>query len=112
MRRATDVLAALLLVAAGCAGADPSPQKLYQAFCARCHGESGEGDGKSLQLYPGLDLRRSAMIRSGDREAVRRRIALGEGPMPGFTHRLSPVQIEALVELSLRFSSRDPATIP
>jgi mono/diheme cytochrome c family protein len=112
LRRATVALAAWLSVAAGCAGTDPSPQKLYQAFCARCHGKSGEGDGKSLQLYPGLDLRRSPMIRSGDREAVRRRIAEGEGPMPGFIHRLSPAQIEALVELSLRFSSQDPATIP
>jgi hypothetical protein len=32
--------------------------------------------------------------------------------MPGFIHRLSPAQIEALVELSLRFSFQDPATIP
>ena len=112
MRRAAAALATLLAVAAGCAGTDPPPHKLYRALCARCHGKSGEGDGKSLRLYPGLDLRRSPMIRSGDREAVHRRIAEGKGPMPRFSHRLSPAQIEALVELCLRFSSSDPPTIP
>jgi mono/diheme cytochrome c family protein len=108
LRRSPLVLAAALALAGGCAGSDPSPQRLYQAFCARCHGKSGEGDGKSLRLHPFLDLRRSPMIRRGDREAIRQRIAFGDGPMPGFAHRLNPAQIEALVELTLRFASPNP----
>lgn len=91
---------------AACADRHPAPPRLYRAFCARCHGAAGEGDAKSLRLHPGLDLRRSPMVVSGDRRRIRERIAVGKGPMPGFVHRLSDAEIDALVELTLTFANR------
>ena len=52
-------------------------------------------------LYPGLDLTRSEMIAKGARTVIHRRIAQGYGPMPGFAHRLSPEEIQALVDFCL-----------
>lgn len=98
-------LRALLLVAAvlaGCAHKDLSTPELYATYCARCHGERGEGDPKSLKLYPHADLRASPMARAGDRDAIRRRIAEGYGPMPEFKRRLTPAEVERLVDFTLQ----------
>jgi mono/diheme cytochrome c family protein len=106
-RLVAEFAAALMVVfAAGCADRHPSPPRLYKAFCARCHGVAGEGDARSLRLHPGLDLRSSPMVVGGDRGLIRQRIAAGKGPMPGFAHRLSPAEIDALVELTLTFANR------
>jgi len=42
------------------------------------------------------------MVRRGDRPAVRQRIAEGDGPMPGFSHRLTPQEIERLVDFTFQ----------
>jgi mono/diheme cytochrome c family protein len=95
----------LILALAGCGGKELSPAGHYRAFCERCHGPEGKGDPRSVHLYPGLDLTRSRMVREGDRELVRRRIAEGYGPMPGFAHRLSEKEIEALVDWTFRLAA-------
>lgn len=96
MRRAALLLATLPLLA-GCAKPE-TPPEMYAAYCARCHGEDGKGNPRSMKLYPNLDLVVSPMVRRGDRALVRERIARGYGPMPGFSRRLTPQQIEALVD--------------
>jgi mono/diheme cytochrome c family protein len=93
-------LAAMAL--AGCAPRDLSTPELYRTWCARCHGKEGRGDARYLKRYPYLDLRASPMVLRGDRAAVRQRIAEGEGPMPGFSHRLSPPEIERLVDFTFQ----------
>ena len=95
-------LAALPLLAA-CEGEPEGrdPAALYAHYCARCHGAGGEGDPRNVALYPGLDLTRSEMIAKGARTVIHRRIAQGYGPMPGFAHRLSPEEIQALVDFCL-----------
>ncbi|MGH9361103.1 MAG: c-type cytochrome [Thermoanaerobaculia bacterium] len=94
---------AVLLLLAACEKAPQGrdPEKLYARYCARCHGAEGKGDPRNVALYPGLDLTRSQMIRKRSRGVIHRRIAQGYGPMPGFGHRLSPEEVQALVDFCL-----------
>ncbi len=62
---------------------------VYSDSCARCHGDSREGDGTA----PALDAVRMASL--GD-SPLRFTIAYGKGQMPGFGG-LSQEQIEALI---------------
>jgi mono/diheme cytochrome c family protein len=87
---------------AGCSNRNLTTPQLYRRHCARCHGERGEGNPRGLRLYPHLDFRASPLIRDGDRVAVRHQIADGEGPMPGFARRLTPQQIERLVDFTFQ----------
>lgn len=95
------LLAALPLVA-GCARKTLPTPELYTTYCARCHGRAGDGDPRHLDRYPYLDLHASPMVVKGDRAAVRQRIADGHGPMPGFSHRLAPGEIERLVDFTFQ----------
>jgi len=98
--RTALLLAAALL--AGCARKNLTTPELYAAYCARCHGERGEGKASGLTLYPRLDLLTSPMVRRGDRAAVRQRIQEGSGPMPGFSRRLDPPDVERLVDFTFQ----------
>lgn len=97
-----------LLLAVGCAGKDLSAPDLYERQCARCHGDRGQGVPRGLKLYPRLDLLTSPMVRQGDRAAVRQRIAEGHGRMPGFKRRLTPEEIERLVDFTFQLSQTTP----
>lgn len=92
----------LLLPSLGCARKNQTAPELYETYCARCHGAGGEGDRRSLKLYPKLDLLSSPMVRRGDRAAVRQRIAEGYGPMPGFARRLDRREVERLVDFTFQ----------
>jgi mono/diheme cytochrome c family protein len=98
--RTALLLAAALLL--GCARKSLTTPELYATYCARCHGERGEGKGDSLTLYPRLDLLASPMVRRGDRAAVRQRIREGYGPMPGFARRLDRQEVERLVDFTFQ----------
>lgn len=97
-----------MLLAGGCARGPErrDAASLYAFYCARCHGAEGEGDRRQNERYPGLDLTRSQMVRAGDDATIFRRIAEGRGPMPGFSRRLSPEEIQSLVELTLELQHR------
>ena len=65
---------------------------VYSARCASCHGATGGGgsgpalaDGRLLEAYPDV----------ADQVAV---VTDGRGGMPSFSSRLSPEEIEAVVE--------------
>ena len=98
------LLATALAVLAGCARKHLTTSELYSTYCARCHGDRGrgKGDSEALTLYPHLNLLASPMVRGGDRAAVRRRIREGYGPMPGFARRLTPQELERLVDFTLQ----------
>lgn len=98
-------LAALLL---GACARDRSGPGLYRTSCQRCHGRAAEGPKRPSKLYPNLDLRTSPMVLRGDRDAVRQRIAEGKGPMPAYSRRLTPEEIERLVELTLQIPKLKP----
>jgi len=98
--RTALLLAAALLL--GCARKNLTTPELYATYCARCHGERGEGKGDNLALYPHLNLLTSPMVRRGDRAAVRQRIREGYGPMPGFARRLDRQEVERLVDFTFQ----------
>lgn len=111
MRASSWLLPALLLLplAAGCEDThDRSAPALYKRSCARCHGDHGQG-AKKVKLYPYLNLLASPMMQKGDRTAVRERILKGYGPMPSFRRRLSPQEVERLIDFTLQLSSRRQA---
>ena len=102
----------LLLVVpllAGCGREDRSAPALYKRYCARCHGAQGEGPSRPNKLYPYLTLVASPMIQKKDRAAVRQQIVEGEGPMPSFRRRLTPEEVERLIDFTLGLPSRLPS---
>jgi mono/diheme cytochrome c family protein len=100
------LLPALALLLAGCPSRDRSGPGLYTSYCRRCHGTADEGPKRRLKLYPHLDLRTSPMLLRGDRAAVRQRIVQGDGPMPSFGRRLTPAEVERVVEFTLAIPHR------
>jgi len=95
-----------VLLLAGCGPEDRGAPALYERYCARCHGAQGEGAPHPNTLYPYLRLLASPMIRKGDRAAVREQIVEGEGPMPSFRRRLSPQEVEQMIDFVLGLPSR------
>jgi cytochrome c6 len=92
---------------AGCGPEDRSAPALYKKYCARCHGAEGQGPRRPNKLYPYLSLLASPMVRQGDRAAVRQQIVEGDGgPMPSFRRRLTPEEVEQVVDLILGLPSR------
>ena len=107
-RTALLLLAAALPLLVGCGHKNMTTPELYATYCARCHGERGEGKGDNLALYPHLNLLTSPMVRRGDRAAVRQRIREGYGPMPGFARRLDPPELERLVDFTFQLAKERP----
>ena len=103
------LLAAAVACLAGCGPEDRSAPGLYRFYCQGCHGREGEGRGSARRLkrYPNLNLTTSPLTARADRDAIRRRIAEGEGPMPAFARRLTPEEIESLVDFTLRLRKRE-----
>lgn len=95
-----------LLLLGGCGRKDRSAPALYKKYCARCHGPEGQGPRRPNKLYPYLSLLASPMVRQGDRAAVRQQVVDGEGPMPSFRRRLTPDEVEQIVEFTLKLPSR------
>ena len=100
------LLLLLLPLLGGCGPKDRSAPALYKRYCARCHGAEGQGPKRPNKLYPYLSLLASPMVREGDRAAVRQQVVEGEGPMPSFRRRLTPEEVERLVDFTLKLPSR------
>ena len=97
----------VVLMFGGCGPEDRSAPALYKKYCARCHGEEGQGPRRPNKLYPYLSLLASPMVRQGDRAAVRQQVVEGDGgPMPSFRRRLTPEEVEQVVEFTLGLPSR------
>lgn len=91
---------------AGCGPEDRSAPALYKRYCKRCHGAEGEGPPRPNRMYPYLTLIASPMIQTKDRAAIRQQIVEGEGPMPSFRRRLTPEEVERLIDFTLELPSR------
>ncbi len=102
---ALGLAAALSTTACGGAPSDRTAEQLYPEFCARCHGADGKGDPRNVNLYPGLDLTHSKLVGRDARFLIYRRIAAGYGPMPGFAHRLSQLEIGRLTDYTTKLGS-------
>jgi mono/diheme cytochrome c family protein len=105
-------LSLLLPLALACGGPqeDRTAEKLYPEYCARCHGADGKGDPRNVNLYPNLDLTRSRLTGKGAHFLIYRRIAEGYGPMPGFAHRLSAIEMGRLADYTMKLNPKNAAT--
>ena len=87
---------------------DRSTAGLVRRHCARCHGLDGRGNRRAVARQPGLDLTGSELAARGDRAEIRRWIAEGEGTMPGFREKLTPEELERLVDWSIGLAGGVP----
>lgn len=101
---------ALLLAACGPEIGDREPAALYAEYCAECHGTDGRGDPEKVRRKPGLDLTRADRAAAGARDQVRERIADGHGTMPAFARKLSPEELEGLVDLVMALGEEGEKT--
>lgn len=105
LRGAALVAGVAAVVALGAACGPPtsglSAEELWQRHCVRCHGADGRGPQAQRGLDPGIDLTRSRLVVAHERGALYRRIAYGQGGMPGFAHKLERGDLELLVDYVL-----------
>jgi mono/diheme cytochrome c family protein len=103
-------LAVALIALAGCKPVgDRSTTTLWRAYCARCHGRDGAGAVEAEGVREGLDLTVSRRVALGDRAAIAEHIVVGKGRMPAFGHRLSPAELDRLVDFVLTLAAERPA---
>jgi mono/diheme cytochrome c family protein len=73
-------------------------KSLYSEDCARCHGDSGKGDGSDVAMYKtkpsDLTTPRVAAMKAGE---IFWKITTGRLPMPAYENRLSETQRWQLV---------------
>lgn len=83
-------------------------QDLYRENCAKCHGNTGKGDGpEAWQNYPSpVNLADEDRVKKATDGEIFYEISEGRRPMPGFKKRMSEEQRWDLVNLIRSFSSR------
>ena len=114
------VLAAAILLAAGCGGetkqaAGTAPaaatsavngRQLYTQNCAVCHGVEASGDSPLGSAYPDTDLRDGQWTHGGGKSDIVETITKGlpGTPMRGFQGMLSAEEIEAIADYLISLS--------
>ncbi|HEV8581601.1 MAG TPA: cytochrome c [Thermoanaerobaculia bacterium] len=74
----------------------PSPavlargQRVYQTFCAVCHGETGAGDGPLIPKFPNPPSYTSARLLQMPDGQIFHVITRGSGMMPAYAGQISP----------------------
>ena len=101
----THVVAAPLHLATAVGDARPmgrtmSAESLYMAYCAQCHGPTGDGDGTQQLDRPARSFKEGGFSFGNTTTALYRSISNGIGgtPMPGFANTLSADDRRALAK--------------
>ncbi len=87
----------------------------YQSHCYDCHDDDGRGRGPQTRAFD-LDVSDLTLEKSwleSSKEEMRAAIRDGKGDMPAFGRKLTPAQIDALIEYSesaFRGQSQPPQT--
>lgn len=109
--RITSLALALAAVGlSGCAGDTDPGARVWRKKCSACHGADGRGRTRFAEGRPYADLTDGRWRHGPDREAVRRLVADGDprSTMPPFAERLTPAEIEAVVDHALRLAAAGP----
>lgn len=100
---------------AGCARDESPGDRVWKKKCSACHGIDGAGRTRFAKGRPYADLTDGRWRHGSDRESIRRLVADGDpaSPMPPFGGRLTPEEIDAVVEHVLKLAAPRPgATTP
>ena len=103
LRRLVAPGAAALLLGS-CGPSDPG-ERVWARKCAGCHGSDGGGKADYVAKFPYTDLTDGKFRHGTGRDEVRKMVADGgdpKSPMPAFRDRLSPAEIDAVVDLVLK----------
>ena len=75
-----------------------SARALFSAYCAQCHGETGDGQGTQVLDRPARSFKDGGFSFGNTRDAIFRTISSGIGgtPMPGYADSLSVEERTAL----------------
>jgi mono/diheme cytochrome c family protein len=100
---------ALVLTVGGlvaCAPASDPGARLWRKKCSACHGADGAGRTRFAEGRPYADLTDGRWRHGPDRESVRRLVADGDpaSTMPPFAGRLTPAEIDSVVDHALKLS--------
>jgi mono/diheme cytochrome c family protein len=100
-------LALAALCAAGCAPEKDPGARVFRKRCSACHGRDGAGRTRFAEGRPFADLTDGKWRHGPGREQVRRLVAEGDprSAMPPFDGRLSPAEIDAVVDYALRLGA-------
>ncbi len=92
---------------ASCAPESDPGAKVWRKKCAACHGEDGAGRTRFAEGRPFADLTDGRWKHGSDRASLRRLVADGDpaSTMPPFAGRLSPEEIDAVVDHALKLAA-------
>lgn len=100
----------LILTAGGCTKKNAGSE-VFKKKCASCHGLDGKAQTKLAQGRPFADLTDGKWSHGSDRESVFKLVADGDpkSPMPPFRERLSPEELNAVVDHVMKLAQ---GTVP
>jgi mono/diheme cytochrome c family protein len=102
----TALFAALWIVAVSGLSAQPVAAQrnggaVYSQNCARCHGADGRAQTQKGRQTKAVDFTSDDWTPDADHDA--RKVANGKGSMPPFKNKLTPAEINAVVQYIRRF---------
>lgn len=94
-----------------CAPESDPGARLWRKKCAVCHGADGAGRTRFAEGRPFADLTDGRFRHGSDRASVRRLVADGDpaSTMPPFAGRLTPAEIDAVVDYAMKLATPVPA---
>src|SRR5512138_2861628 len=92
---------------AGCVAERDPGARVWRKKCAACHGADGSGRTRFAEGRPFADLTDGRWRHGPGRGEIRRLVAVGDpkSPMPPFEGRLTPEEIDAVVDYTLRLAA-------
>ena len=98
------------LAAAGCGRDEDAGARVWRTKCSACHGPDGSGRTRFAKGRPYADLTDGRWKHGPDRASIRRLVADGDpaSPMPPFAGRLTPAEVDAVVDHVLKLAAARP----
>ena len=92
---------------ASCAPESDPGTRIWRKKCAACHGSDGSGRTRFAEGRPFADLTDGRWKHGSDRASLRRLVADGDpaSTMPPFSGRLTPEEIDAVVDHALKLAA-------
>lgn len=111
MRNTLRITSLSIVLATGAlpsCGPEPDPgAHVWRKKCATCHGADGAGRTRFAEGRPFADLTDGRWRHGSDRASLRRLVVDGDpaSPMPPFADRLTPEEIDAVVDHALELAA-------